>query len=263
MAKKEVAKRDETAVADFNFEGMGTGLENVTAADIIIPRITILQGLSPQLVKTKPEYDKDAKVGDIYDVGLQENFGESIVFLPVHFMKQWLEWAPRNSGKGLCGIHNTPTILDECEANEKGKPVLPSGNYIAETAQFFGFNLSANGRRSFLPMASTQLKKARRLLTLATNMKLTNSAGHEYTPPLFYRTYVLGTVGESNAEGDWIGWTVDVGAPIDKTDLWEGDGQKIMTDIKEFRQQLTSGSIAGDVATMEMEAASSSNDGAM
>src|SRR5262245_10243202 len=97
----------------------GTGLENVGARDLLIPRLTILQGLSPQVTKGRPEYDKDARVGMIYDVGLQEGFGDEVDILPVHYTKVWLEWAPRASGKGLIAAHDSADILEETTVDEK------------------------------------------------------------------------------------------------------------------------------------------------
>lgn len=241
---------------------MGTGLENVTAQDLLIPRLTILQGLSPQVSQGKPEYDPEAKVGDIYDIGLQQRFTEGLHILPVHYVKQWLEWHPRRSGKGLAAIHDTPAILDKCKLDEKNKPTLPSGNYVAETMQFYCLNISAGFRRSFLPFASTQLKKGRRLLTLATSEKLLLSSGKEMTPPLFYRTYRLGVVPESNAEGNWMGWTVERDIQLDEIANW----QNIMIDVREFRDSLTRGDIRGDIAAMAEEVGQTidhSNDGAM
>lgn len=232
--------------------GAGTGLENVGAKDLLIPRLTILQGLSPQVTQGKPEFDEAAKVGQIYDVGLQEGFPEGIHFLPVHYVKQYLEWWPRATKKGLAAIHDTAAILEKCEPDEKGRPTLPSGNYVAETAQFYGLNISAGFRKSFLPMASTQLKKARRLLTLATSEKIAKSDGTEFTPPIFYRTYHFTTVPESNNEGNWMGWKIERGPSLDELPNW----QSIMADIKLFRDALTKGDIKGDIAAMAEEAGS-------
>ncbi len=250
-AKMAVSGQTITAPSDFEFDpSMGTGLENVTASDLLIPRLCILQKLSPQVDETKPLFDPKARVGMIYDVGLQEGFGEGLHFLPVQFVKQWLEWYPRKSSKGLAAIHSTNDILDKCELDEKNRPTLPNGNYVAETSQFYGFNLSAGNRRSFLPMASTQLKKARRLLTLATNEKLKRADGTEFTPPLFYRTYKLTSVPESNAEGSWMGWAVERDVAIDELPNWKN----LMAEVKEFRESLTKGDVRGDIAAMAEEA---------
>src|SRR5687768_7785475 len=150
-----------TAIDDFSaFDGLSTGFENVTSKDLLIPRLTILQGLSPQVTEGKAEFDPNARVGEIYDVGLQERFPEGVLFIPVHYTKQWLQWAPRASGKGLKEVHTTDEIMNETTPDDKGRPTLSNGDYIVETAQIYGINVTADFRKCFLPMSSTQLKKA-------------------------------------------------------------------------------------------------------
>jgi hypothetical protein len=252
---KDLAKalKNEVAVSEgFEaFDGIGTGLENVTARELLIPRLAILQSNNPQVTQGQSEFDKDARVGEIYDIGLRERFPGGIIFIPVFYQTQWLEWAPRDSKKGLQKIHDTDKIMEETEKDEtSGKYMLANGNHIMETMQFYGLNVTAEFRKSFLPMASTQLKKGRRLLTLATSEKMTRKDGSQFTPPLFYRSYALGSVPESNNKGNWMGWTIERGSPLTDFDRW----QQLMAEIKEFREQLASGTVKGDIASMEEEA---------
>lgn len=236
------------AVDDLSaFDGGPTGFENVTSRDLLIPRIGILQGLSPAVSPGKPEYNPEARPGEIYDHGLQERFPNGIVFIPVYYVMQWLEWFPRNTGKGLAKIHDTDAILSETVEDEKGRAVLQNGNYIAETAQFYGMNVTAGFRKSFIPMPSTQLKKARRLLTLSTSEKLKRGDGSEFTPPLWYRSYALTTVPESNAEGNWMGWKIERGAALSDYANW----RSILDDIKAFREQCVKGMVRGDLSNLD------------
>jgi len=251
MAKTEspkavaVAEPKSVVAADDAFLNFaGAGLENVTSRDLIIPRLTILQALSPQMKSNKPEYIPGAKVGDICDVSTGELFDAPLIFLPVHYMKQYLEWAPRATGKGLVKIHNDVSVLEEATKQEKGPPINKEGNLIVETAQFFGLNMNAGGRRCFIPMASSQLKKARRWLTVASSEKLTRSDGSTFTPPLFYRTYNLSTVDETGAEGDWKGWKVERHIPLQEL---EGNWRSIFDDAMAFRESLLSGEARGDL----------------
>lgn len=252
-AATEVAKVEEkslVAVSDYSeFDGFGTGYENVTANDLLIPRLTIIQGLSPQVTQGKPEFDPNARVGMIYDVGLQEGFPEGVQIVALHYAKAYLEWAPRSTGKGLIEIHEDADILDNTERDEKNRNVLPNGNYIAETAQFYILNLTANRRKSFIPMTSTQLKKSRRLLTLAQSERLTRPDGTEFVPPLFYRTYNLTTVPESNAEGNWMGWKIERGPALSEIDNFK----QIITEIKEFRESIVKGEVRGDLSGVDTE----------
>jgi hypothetical protein len=251
--KQEIEKTKEpkvpaTKAASFDTED--TGYENVKPGDLIVPRYTILQGLSPQVTKGKPEFDADARVGMIYNVGLQEVVGEEMLFLPVHYAKQFLEWAPRSSGKGLVQVHDNADIMDQTTRDSNNRPTLGNGNYIAETAQFFGFDLTAKTpRKIFIPMASTQLKKARRLLTLAMSEEVLRDDGTAYTPPIYYRTYNLTTVPESNQEGSWVGWKIERGEALPDLDNW----QHLLAQAKLFRAALTAGKVRGDMAGVEGE----------
>jgi len=235
----------------------GAGLENVTSSDILIPRISILQALSPQLKRNNSAFIQGAEEGVICDVGTGELFPDGIIFLPVLFRKDYLEWAPRASGKGLCGVHGAE-ILDDCVEGEKGRLILPNGNYIMETSQFFGFNMSAGRRRSFIPFASTQLRKSRRWLTMATGEVLNRPDGSEFTPPLFYRTYTLQSAPESNNEGEWYGWTVERGVPIkDYCVVHAIDWKVFFPQILSLVESLKSGKATADVASMQEETAPS------
>ena len=127
---------------------------------------------------------------------------------------------------------------------------MPNGNLISETAQFFGLNLTAEGRKSFVPMASTQLKKARKWLTLATGEKLSRDDGSTYTPPLFYRAYHLTTAEESNSEGEWAGWRVERGLTLPELEAEGFDWRSLKADCEGFLETLIKGAASGDVASM-------------
>ena len=259
MAKEKnaVAVKSENAVAvndDFFSSVAGSGLENVRSNDLIIPRLTLLQALSPQVQPKKPEYIMGAQVGDICDVGTQEIFEAPLLFLPVHYVKQYLEWAPRSSGKGLVAIHDDPSIVDQASRDEKNKLTLPNGNLLAETAQFFGLNLSAGGRRCFLPLTSTQLKKAKRWLTFASAERAKRADGTSFVPPLYYRVYNLSVVDESNAEGDWAGWKIERGPKLQE---FSTDWQEIFAEAKSFKESIARGEVRGDVGADEDHAGES------
>ena len=253
---KTPTKATSTAVADpsQNFEEFaGAGLENVGSSDLLVPRLGILQDLSPQVKERKSEYIEGAKVGMIADLGTGELFPDGIWFLPVLYRKDYLEWAPRDSGKGLIGIHSDPSVLDDCRRNDRNQPINSAGNLIAETAQFYGINLSAGGRLSFIPMTSTQLKKAKRWNTLAMGEKLKRGDGTEYTAPLFYRTYNLTTAEESNNDGDWFGWKIARGPALPEitVELHGMDWRALMETAKDFRESLAKGAARGDLSEQE------------
>lgn len=231
----------------------GAGLEGVRAADLLVPRLTILQALSPQVNKRRAEYIPGAEIGMIADVGTQEFFPDGILFLPVKYRTEWLEWAPRESGKGLVAVHSSADAFEGCSRDERNRPIR-DGNLIIETAQFFGLNLTASRRRCFIPMHSTQLKRARKWVTLAMGERIVRPDKTEFQAPIFFRAYKLATAVESNNEGEWFGWHITRDVPITSIDFCGVDWREIKQEAVEFRKILDHGRLRPDVGQSIEEA---------
>lgn len=226
----------------------GQGFENVTAKDLLIPRLGVLQSLSPMVVPTKPEFNPAAKPGMIADLGMGQLFPNGLSFIACFYAMIYLEWAPRKSGKGLVANHGPdPSILEQCSLDEKKRPILPNGNYIAETATFYGLNLMARGRRCFLPMVSTQRKVAKLLLAKGSEEKIARPDGSEFTPPIYYREWLFDTVPLTNSEGDWYGWRFRPGRTILEIDP---SGQ-LLKDAQSFYEMSRDGLIREDMGNMD------------
>ena len=213
-AKKDANELAAAALADY----AGTGMETVTADDLLIPRIAILQKLSPQLNKANAAYIPGADEGMICDTGMGTVF-EEIEFLPCVYRKQWIEWKmPRGSG-GIVTIYNSSRVLAQCEWVEtpNGGTVarMPTGNVIVETAQMSGLHIvDGSIQQAFISMSGTQLKKCRRWLNIASSEKLARADGTQYTAPLFWRSYLLSSQDETKGENMWKGWALEKGRTI-------------------------------------------------
>lgn len=236
------------------FEGLPTGYENVGARDLIIPRIVILQALSPQLDRNKPEYIDGAKSGDFCDVATSEVWSgawSGITIIPCYYALAALEWAPRASGKGLIanhGIWNDDKVRKIAKEDDKRRWITNEGNLIAQTATFFVLNMSAGGRRSFIPLSSTQLKNGRQWMTVMTNEKRPGPNGTEVPAELFWRSWEAYSVPQSNAQGSWNGWKFRPG----KT-LWEIGGKSLLAEAVDFYNQARSGLVQGDFGNDTVE----------
>ena len=196
-----------------DFEAMaGFGFENVNESrDILIPRLAILQALSPQCTRNKPEYLPDARPGDICDTATGTIFPQPLKVVVVDYMVSYLEWAPRASNKGLVGIYADGHTLPETRPDERGRQVTAAGNLLVESRQFFCILPEHGNRRVFIPMSSTQAKKAKGWVT---SMRAEKFPATEQPVPLFYRTHLLSSFGESNAEGSWEGWKIKPGETV-------------------------------------------------
>lgn len=266
---KEVAVKQNTDVAlpagaDEFSEVAGQGFEGITARELLIPRVTILQDMSPQLKQKKAEYVEGAEVGMICEIASKTLYGDNLLFLPAKYICQFLEWAPRASGKGLIAIHNDPEVLDACTRDDKNRPITQDGNLMSETAQYFGFIVNRETLSltpAFIPMSATALKRARGWNHLYTSEKLRNSKGDEFTPPIYYRAYELSVVEESNNEGEWFGWRIERGPTM--TELWKDDWRSIKELCEKFGKDVAKGRAAGDHETGAGMGESESDDAPM
>jgi hypothetical protein len=135
---RQIAKKDEsTSMTEFNNEkpdyvGDETrGQEGVGVDDVTIPRIGILQDLSPQIKKTKPEYIEGAEAGLLFNNITSQVYGKSIVIIPVIFRKEWIIWRDRDSGGGFRGAYASESEAAEamskledaamCEVKDTGQ----------------------------------------------------------------------------------------------------------------------------------------------
>ncbi len=232
---------DPTALNFFEQEGT-EGLGNLSSSDFLIPRIGIVGDLSPVLKKNNSAYIPNAEVGDIVDIGMGEVYKEGISFLPVARVKEWIQWAPRASGEGITGRFDYDIIKElGLERNDKNEFLIKDGPYkgneVIETVQWYGLNLTAGGRRSFIPMKKSNLKVSRKWTGWINDEVLPNGK----KPKIFWREYQLGTFQESKKSFDWFNWTIAKGVTLPEVPNW----QTLAATAKEFQEQIEAGLVQG------------------
>jgi len=94
---------------------------NVDSTDRVIPRIKLMQAISPELVDFP-----DAKAGQFWHTIAQQNLGPKIRAIPIIIRKSFVLWAPRNDERGILaramdGIHWDPADA-EFSVKPKGSP---------------------------------------------------------------------------------------------------------------------------------------------
>src|SRR5688572_12124300 len=115
-AKQELITRDESAAkavatqnanlpAYIKQNQQARGSENVDMGDVAIPRIEIVQMLSPCLKKNDAAYIEGAEAGMLYNSVTRELYGHKVDVIPVYFKKQWLVWKDRKAGGGFGGAY--------------------------------------------------------------------------------------------------------------------------------------------------------------
>lgn len=183
-------------------EAAGAGHDNVKITDTLLPRIAIIQALSPQLKDKKIEYIPGAAVGDWCDVSIGEVFKGAIEVIPCHFCTQYIQWK-KNRGGFAGNLGMDASCLNGTTLNDRRQHVLTTGDTIAETATWYVLlHVGFEWRRVFLPFSSTGLKISRKWMTLIRAERVLGKRGF-FTPPLYYRPWILKSVMTSDGENDW------------------------------------------------------------
>jgi|TARA_R110000868_G_scaffold300295_2_gene560716 hypothetical protein len=226
MAKTEVAVKDANTalalVSDFEQDANG-GFEGMGQEDFALPFLKLLTNTSPEVGEVKganPGFVMNTVTGELFDGK------EGITVIPVAYVRQYIEWAPRGSGGGGAPVNIFPATSDILTRTHKepgdNKDYLDNGNYIENTANHYVMVINDNGvpEPALISMKSTQLKKSRKWNSMLMSTKLMGKSG-PYTPPMYSHTYRLTTQAESNDKGKWYGWEIEKIGPIDDMNQYQ------------------------------------------
>ena len=217
MSDKEIAEVKPTNVVAFDtsilLEDAGTASENMTADDMLIPRLRILQSGSPQVKKSEGAYIKGAEEGHIFDNVTNELFdGEKgITVVPITFRKTYIEWT---DDRKFVGDHGININVSNCVLDDKYKLRNPEGNVMTLTAEYLVYVIDKNGNYSpaLISMSSSALKKSKRWNSMMNRLMIAdpNKAGSMFNPAMFWTAYKITSVPESNDSGAWMNWEIEM-----------------------------------------------------
>ena len=241
MAKNEVTvKAENTAVAlSPDYEGDASlGFDGMTQEDFALPYLKLLTGTSPELGEVdgaNPGMIFNSVSKDLYDGK------KGIQVVPCAYLRQYVEWVPRDSGKGGAPVNIFPATSDILSRTSKqpndSKDYIDNGNYIENTATFYVLVIHSEGYTTpvVISMKSTQLKKARKWNTMMMSTKMRGKDGSFFTPPMYSHIYRLTSQAESNNKGKWYGWEIERVGPI--------ENDKTYKDAKSFAQKVSAGDV--------------------
>ena len=218
--KTQVVKTKENAgqsqvvgMEDYDLDELtsdvGLGSEGLSAEDIAIPYLGILQGLSPQVTEGKEGFIEGARpsmlfnnvTGEIY-----EGRKEGVLLVPAFYRKQWLVWMDRDSGGGLVDVYDDDSIMADTVKNDKNQNVVKDNHnlIVFETAQHFCLRLNqetSETERVVVSLKSTGLKANRKLNHAITSAKI---PGHPtVSAPRFMFAYRMTTFLEEKNNNSW------------------------------------------------------------
>lgn len=250
MSNEIVEKKSSSIVLDDELLKMGgLGTENIKAKDVLIPRLVILQGLSPQVMKKKAEYIEGAEVGDFCNVATGDIYKESIDVVPCHFATSYIEWG-KNRGGIVNNFGDNPTVLERTVKNDHFQNILPNGNEIQEQAQWYCLiRDGANWMRIFFPLKATNLKHSRKWLTLCRTETITLPDNTIWKPPMFWRSWKLLIIDDSNDQGDWFTFRPEKG----ELTLDLDPSRQLLRMCKSFYEDIRTNIVRPDIETQQDE----------
>lgn len=220
---------------DWIDENSARGSEDVTVNDIILPRIDILQALSPQIKRTNPNYIEGAEQGQIFNTISGEIYGSELLFVPVVFKREFIVWQDRDLGGGFRGSFPTAEAAEAERRNLEN----PDSHEVVETHVHFVLVLHGDGRleEAVLSMAKSKRKVSRKL----------NSLVQMFPGDRFARVYKLSAVEVDGQKGEF--WNFDV-SPVGwaPKKVWE-KGQATYEAINNGQRDVDRGYEDAAVAT--------------
>lgn len=256
------------SIQDEDFFGGATGLEDVSVADVSLPRWTVLQGLSPQVNPRKDEYVQGAQIGMLYNTATGEVVTEK-TFVFAAYERRYVEWVPRDI-KSACPLRGYPqpvggglyrdygtddSILSECtDWEENGSLWTPRGNELQPTGTWYTVDPDTLAT-AFIGMAKTQMTSSKKLMAGIRDERMPIPGGGTRPALIFYRAWTLGTALRSKTvEGGTNEWFVYNHKPAFR--LQEHvNGRSILEVVRGIQDQLKRNEVLIDVSVGETESA--------
>lgn len=205
MATKKPAVQETNEVALFGGEGgalapsyidqsSNRGSEQVRAEDMVLPRLEIIQALSPIKDTLGP-----ASEGQLFNSVTGELVGEAAYFIPVFFRMEYLCWYDQDSGGGFGGSY--PTEMEAEAAIKKRFTDDPENEEdetlweVIDTPVHYGLLVDPTNlalcQQIVISMARTKAKVSRKW----------NSMIQMFGGDRFSRVYRIGVVQDENKKG--------------------------------------------------------------
>lgn len=209
--KKQQALATVSDNALFAADG-GVGFdEGVDAGAYAIPFLSILQALSPQVQRGKPEQIPGAQPGMLFNTVTKELF-ETVQVSVLRRTHTFCVWTPRDDGGGFIGEYEATdkavTEFNAIKPDDKGRRFNALGQEVTEHRNFY-CQLIQEGRAdqpAVISMSRSQLKAAREW---NSNLAMRSvRVGEAQQPVALSEIWEVGTTLRTKGENSWFMYTV-------------------------------------------------------
>lgn len=197
-----------TLAADYGAD-TGIGFDGQNRDTIVIPRLVVLQALSPQCSSNDA-----ARPGMLFNTVTEELTPGATgrVFVPACRRHHFNEWVDRTKGGGLVGSHAPESAIVQNAkqaSTEWGQYFSPAGNRLVETVDIYGVLLDNDGLpdgMAILSFSSTKLSEYKHWNTKVAMFMVKTASGNKVRPPLFAHQVRVCTKKEKNAKGEFFNY---------------------------------------------------------
>ncbi|MBL4588282.1 hypothetical protein JKY79_02975 [Candidatus Babeliales bacterium] len=171
------------------------GSEEVSSNDVSIPRMSIIQDLSPQRKKNDDKYITGAEEGMSFNTATLELFQKAINIIPIYFRKEWIIWKDINKGGGFFGSFDSEPLavagMRDLEGNANDYEIVDTHQHFVLLLKEGSTNDNPILEEVVISCSKSQMKPSRQLNTLA------KMAGGDR----FSRRYKLEVITDENRAG--------------------------------------------------------------
>lgn len=185
--------------------GKNTGMEKVEQGDILLPRLSVCQALSPQKRKSHTAYIEGLQEGQLFNTVTQQIYGEEVEVIPLFFFKNRIKFNPMDEGGGIdCQSQNGidgGRLCHNCAACQFSiwgngvSPNAPEANDPPKCTMYHNF-------MSFVPADMTPLA----ITYKATGLKLSKQLLAQQRLsrlPMYARVYRVVVVVSKSGDNEW------------------------------------------------------------
>jgi len=174
------------------------GFEDINAQTMAIPFVKLLQPLSPQVDKKKPEYVEGAEPGMFFNNVTKEIYGESINIIILKFEHLFIEWVPDRGG--FVDVHSPENAAKITVSTEFNSWKTEDGNDLQETYCYF-LLIEEHEKEgvAIMSLSSSAIKVAKQINRLITSHVMEN--GIKAKP--YYLVLNLKSEYKTNDKGSW------------------------------------------------------------